>query len=357
MAFKLALGAIGVPGRSAVAFDVPESGSCVFHPGTVYWYFSDEGVDWTPALRSEVRTGIAEWNKLRKEGGIGTNVMGAPVMPFVELSAPASGAFKIVRLDGSGGGGTNCDINRIRIDPGDGQYRYVGAHEISHAFGLRHTGQKDQLTSLSGVVEEGTQLPLVAHCGRSTGIDYWKGRSDELSSAWYKASTPVSAVADGGFESVLGMVPAFATTGSPSLDGAYSYAGDRSMLLAPSSSIRQRVRLTNQLYASVSADVRYKTNSGASTAFKLAARTVSYNAPYEESCDPGPHKANFPTPNAWTWTNSSAFATASTWSPKPLALTGALPNPDALSGIDVDVTISNGGTGNLWIDNLRVQNA
>lgn len=285
---------------------------------------------------------------------MGVNSPGSAILTPVEVAGPETGAFKIMRKDGTGGGGTNCDEKVIRVDVGEQQMRFVAAHEIGHAFGLRHTGYKDQLTTMSGMVDAGSQVPLMGLCTRPAGVDYWKARSDDQSSAWHKADTPRSTTADGGFES-SGAPVAFALSGSAYADSGYSYAGDRSMRVNQGGGVGQRVRLTAPVGSALTAGVRFKTNSGTSTSFKLMARTVGYPVYMPDSCTPGDvtsHRLNNPTPNGWNWSIDQAFSSPGpNWTSKSISLSI---NLSVYQAVDVNLSISNANTEPLWVDSLKV---
>lgn len=358
-AFKLAAAPVLFGGaKPASAFPVPISGSCYFTSSVVKWYFSYDPNDatqvaWTQPLRDETRLGINGWSSFRREGLIGNNSSGSAALTPVEVASPESGAFKVIRQNGAGGGSTDCNQRIIKIDVSDNDYRFVGAHEIGHAFGLRHTGVKDQLTTMSGMVDAGSQVPLMGVCTRPVGVDYWKARSDDQSSAWYKADTPHSTTADGGFEST-GAPVAFALSGGAAPDSVYSYAGDRSMRVPQGGGVGQRVRLTNPVGSALTAGVRFKTNSGTSTSFKLMARTVAYPIWMPQNCDNGisGHQLNNPTPGGWNWSIEQAFGSPGvTWTSKSISLSVDL---SSYLGVDVNLTVSNANTEVLWVDSLKV---
>jgi hypothetical protein len=249
----------------------------------------------------------------------------------------AANQFRVVLDATAGTATTDCTTNPrlLRVNPGTtgADMQYIAAHELGHAYGLRHSGIDDNLTSGNSVHDSGPAGPLMSGCVRPPGVV--APRTDDLASVSHKASNS-NMTPNGGFE--WASLDMFAKTGTVAFDSTYRFSGTRSARIDGVGSITQRVRMTTPVATEVFR-TRYKTNSTTSK-FKAQVRSVAQTE--DATCPMSP--TGF---GSWSYAINATLGSATSWTYKNATF--------SLSAVTVDaeITMLNNTPGvSVWVDDM-----
>lgn len=328
-------------------------GGCTypFTGDTLDYYFSNSGPGgaWSAPQKASFTNGAADWSRLRSNANF---PLFTPHLLSVAPPSPNSTTVRVQMRAAGSGSFTDCigGIRSIYIANNEtGQaMEYVAAHEIGHAWGLRHDGLHDNLTTPGGFLNPGN-VPLMSGCFRPSDPAYDTPKVDDYANVWYKASGTRSLAPDGGFESTL--LTTFFQTGVVARDTTYRYAGSRSARIDGAGQVASRVRIASPADA-VRGYTQFKTNSP-STNFKAQVRTVSLVAQnfctdeYTVDYDSVQSLGN------WITLANASLANTLTWTPAQSTWSTGWSGQDE---IDMQIYVTNNDSNaTLWLDDLRIQ--
>lgn len=265
----LAAALVLVGADAADAYRRPDGSPCTPR-GALRWRFASNG-DSTAAQRDIFRDNVDDWDYLRTSTGA---KFLSSVETTTDVNVDVRWATNVVPS-------TNC-TNTVRVitldsDDSDLYIAFASTHEAGHAHGMRHTGDKDNLTP------DGAPAFPVMGCGPLPDPLPTAPLGDDVAQAYTRFGP--RATPNWGFENGLSF---WTRSSSNVVQSTTAYEGSNSVLLPPGEWIRTRVRIAEPgLHRMVA---RYQaTASGASQnlRFRVSMVSVDYDTyPFDSDACP-----------------------------------------------------------------------
>lgn len=322
------------PSLDGEAYRRPDSSVCTAW-SALRWKFTNPGAASSTDLAT-FRANVDDWNTLDSYDG-------NPFMSSVESTTSVN-----VNVEWQNDVTPNTDcvsstvLRTIYIDPldPDSYIAYAAAHEAGHAHGMRHTGAGDNLTP-----DGAATFPLMG-CGPQLSYPN-DPRGDDVAQAFTRFG--VRATPNWGFENGANWWTRSSTTGVVTTTSNV-YSGTTSMLMAPGTWIKTRVRVAEPGLHRMVAAFRGDASASGTVRFLVQVYPVTYATwPIPADGCPALNSATLGSLQTPLDQTRSVSTTWQTFSQDLAAISGGS------QGVQATVLVYNNTTTNVRIDNVALE--